>query len=433
MTIEISKLPLEQREQAILEAFSNIGVQLYTGGIMDYDPVAEKKIIIDGARADRTPKLKSDNSFKFRPNDTDYLIIDADGIDIETLESYYPSIKDTFYTITTKPNKRHYFLLPPEGLKWPLSSKTKVEGPDTYDLLYYYNLFEGHAYDKNPYYTIVANTPQRATIEEYNTIADIMRKARNSDPTVGKKPRAANPKLTALIRRYTADEQLDQTDMNFLVRSLVQADTKNKRKLTFDQFLLDNGYPDHNAFNFLAWKVTYTELSHVERDAFIAKILIRLGFDPNSPESKRHLDNSIYATLPRFESMETTQQTAPSIVQIMRETSFNEHWGYVKYLGNKSYTYMQISLDTLEPRNVGENNTPFFSMSKLEIDFQAHIVSGISKESIADGLPTVKLINDPFKPRLSYDHENDIDVYNIAPKSKYYVLATPSEEKPDTS
>ena len=436
MTINIFDLPQEEREPTIIECFNNIGIQPYTGGIMDYDLVNQKKIIVDGKRIDGIPKLPKDNVFKFRPNDTDYLIIDADGIDISQLEEYYPSIKDTFYTTTTKPTKRHYFVLPPEGLKWPLSSKTKVEGPDTYDLLYYYNLFEGHAYDINPYYSITTKTPQRVSIAEYNAIKEILKKAHTTDPTTGKKPRAANPKLTSLIKEYTASildggPALDQTNINFLVRSLITEDTKNKRKLSFDKYLLSNGKPDHTAFNFLAWKVTYTELSHIDRDRFIDAILTDLGFDPTSKLSKQHLDNSIYATLPRFDTMEKAIEEADSIVQIMKETSFNEHWGYVKFLSSKAYSYMQISLDTLEPRLVGENNTPFFGMSKLEIDFQAYLVTGTTKEMIANGLPTVKLINDPFSPRLGYDHKNDIDVYNMAPKSEYYIHASPSPDKPD--
>ena len=429
--IIISSLPQDQREQAIIQVFNNIGIELYSGGTMDYDLENEKKITLDSKRRDHTPKIPSDNSFKFRPDETPYLVVDADGIEIDQLVALYPSIENTFYTVTTKQNHRHYYLLPPEGLTWPKTSKTKVLGPHTYDLLVYYNLFEGHAYDKNPNYAIIPNEPKRATLQEYNRIKEIFNSNKLKSIS-SKKARLAKPKIKNAILKYI-DGTNTEKDEYFLVRALYpdREELKGTKKPTFTKWFFESRnnklLPDHNKFNFMAWKVTYTELSYEERNAFIDKILENNGIDPTSALTKKHLHDSIYATLPMFGPLDIGGENS-ELLERAQAASNNDSWGVLKFQGGKDYNYMQINLATLEPRAIGENNTPYYGLKRLEIDY---LDSGASPLEIAYSIPTVKLVNKPFSPRIYYDEKNDIDVYNLAPKSEYYMNATPNSSRPE--
>ena len=94
---------------------TQLSLDLCSAGRWTFDTDGSKKAI-DPYRATYSTleQYPNDNMFKIFL-EGEALVIDVDNKPREDVEELYPTIKDTLYTTTTKPEKGHYYVLPPEG------------------------------------------------------------------------------------------------------------------------------------------------------------------------------------------------------------------------------------------------------------------------------------------------------------------------------
>ena len=413
----------------IIEAFKSIGITLYSGGVMDYDLEAQKKIRKDYERYDYEPIRETDNFFRFKGADTPYLVVDTDGIDFELLESKYPSLRGTFYTTTTAPNRRHYYLLPPEGESWTKSSSIRVDGED-YDLLVNYVIFEGHAFNLNPNYAIMDNEPKRASKEDFDKLNSQLNFSKELSAIPREFARRFSPHITTLVKDYIrGGGKISRDKETLLVRYLysTRSSIAKKKILKFKDYYFDeNGKPIHTEFNYLAWRLTYTELSYQIRNKFIDLLLKEHGIDPNSELTREHLDKSIYATLPAFKELDLDApiKTEEELRERLKMTSINEGFGILKTQIDLQYRFLEVDISSLTPRDTTTAVDKYFSISKLEQ------MLGESVQDFVAILPEVKTEAHPYRGIISYDEEAKMPLFNTVKRSVYYLKAVASDKKP---
>lgn len=113
--------------------------------------VEGKKVAIDANRKDYLDlaDYPDDNMFRHKIEDSGYLCVDFDGDRIpESFLDQIPTLRDTFYSTTTRASNQHRYLAPPEGKQWTTGRQTKFEADGVrIDLLTSGVIFEGHLHN----------------------------------------------------------------------------------------------------------------------------------------------------------------------------------------------------------------------------------------------------------------------------------------------
>lgn len=423
----------------IVDFFTTIDIKLSPAGIWDYD-LQEGKKPINPNRADYLPLSKhpEDNMFKYRLDDTDYLVVDADGIDIGELENDYPILKDTFFTTTTKPTNRHYYLLPPEGKKWPRNRVVGLEGSKSYDLFTSGLLFEGHVHNKNPNYSIGTKDIKRVDDVDYKNFSRIMKPKNKQSSNYHNTPRVNNFKMRDAVEQYIAHytspddkrKKFTNAQQNNLIRLVVAHEyieqlPANTKRIPWPSLT-------HMGFNTIVYKLTYNgAIDHTTRDKFIDLVLIHeYDIDPNSQQTKDHLQKSIYATLPRFNKLSDDQDEYP-VQETLKQTQLSDDYACIKTRINRQFMFAEIDPTTLNLRASGKDDELFFNDKVLNSIYQQHLSSSFTLADLISSLPELKIVSFPNLPKTFMDYDNNIECLNISPTTAYKENATPTNEEPD--
>ena len=420
-------------KQAILDTFTGLDIDLRPAGIWDYDTTSQKKISVDPKRVDNASwsRYPKDNMFRFNLKDTNYLVVDADGISLQELEDRLPSLSKTFSTTTTREGKRHYYVVAPEGSSFNRSRAVRVDGPDSFDVFTTGVVFEGHIFNLNQNYHINNSVePVAVTPDEFNYLNGLLKQS-NTSQAFKDSPRISNYKMARLVKQYIADPQeLKQTDLNTLVRMLSNQEyldtiPKYTKVLRFAPL-------GHMVINTIAFILTYNgAIDHLERDEFIDRLLVdAYGVDPNSIRTKQHLEQSIYTTLPRYEKLADEQKLYP-LQDLLHQTKLDENYAVVKTKIRGSYWFAEINPHTLKLRLSGKNDDPFFNDQTLFTIYKEHIDKSYDLNDLKKSIPEVKIVEHALRETVFMDHENDIECLNIAPKTIYQEQAVATEDKPE--
>lgn len=402
--------------------FKPLGIRFSTGGIMSV--VDNVKTVIDADRTDRTYKRRAgDNFLKHSIEDSPYLIVDIDNPDkVQAILTKYPSLNQCFHSTTTQANKRHYYLLPPEGKEWPIGRKIHLDDK-AYDLLSFGVCWEGHA---TPNYSIKDKYPPAvATEAEYTDISKLFTTKINKGEVHYKhRPIVMNKRaLRAIAKEYP---KITQKQRNTLIKSITNKEyrakiPKNTNKIKMPPLT-------HTHFLTMIFKLTYSGMSGQERDAFLNKLLAtEYDIDPQSTESIKRL-SSMTQSLPYLESIEITQ-AKQSTAERLAASSFDGDFGPAKIAIAGHTQIVLVDLDTHKLREIEDQQT-IISTQMLGDLYQEHIGYEIDLGAYLDTLPRVKLVNNPFKTKLYMDYDNNIMCLNQMDKSKYYIDAVSNPNKP---
>ena len=434
-------------QQEVIKKFQDIGITLCTGGIIDYDTTTMKKSphspnslkVLDGV----TKINPKHNILKHRIEKSPYIVIDADGIDLDVLHKIYPTLAKTFFTQTTKPGNRHYYVLPPEGEEWAqINSKgaathitehntvDKTKGTPTYDILKNFNVFESHYPEVNTNYLVDDQyPPARLTQAEFQLIYKLLN-ANNKVVAHSSIMVINNPIIKQAVAAYLEDKA-NTKQLNLLINFISSHDYRESQKESPRK-----KFPplNHMDFNLIAFKLTYCGLAHEQRDLFLEKLLgDHYGMNLNSPQSKQHLQ-SIYSTLPRYEEY-TAATRDEKIDKLLGRVSYDEVTAPVKYIAKGVDAYSLVHLDTYQFIEMEEGAHTLLPGQVVRLVNESSTFSLTKEQATAylRSIPRFKLITNPFKPKLWYDDRLDILCLNTLDKSEYYTRATATELKPNNT
>jgi len=407
-----------------------LNIKLYPAGIWKFDSLGKHPIDVKRYDNLKWEHYPNDNMAKLRLDETPYIVIDVDSDIIDIVEKDFPATKTTFYTTTTKPYKRHYYLLPPESVSpKPLFRAVGVRGPQSYDILSTGILFELHgAIPKqvNPNYSFTKDrTPQRLTDEEWNKIKELTQFSQTQRP---KNALYFNSRMRELIQKYLK-EPLSRKEHNELIKLCTPSEyTQNAktRKLTWPEL-------NHDNFNKIAFIVFNNGAIDTEEEGlpFLEKLLekeYKVALD--SYNTQKHFYKSILLTLPRHPSYhqeenkdELTLKEQAALVKI------DDNKGVIKFLSNKNWEYAVINLSTLDIVQYSQDSL-FLNESSIR-----KLLNTSAKQFVDYHLamPTVKLVNNPYKPKYYYDIDNDIACYNLTKQTRYYKEALASSQLNDSN
>jgi len=365
----------------------------------------------------------------FLTKDTPLVCIDADGIALDELEELYPSIVSTFTTQTTRSDKRHFWFKRSEQL--PITRMKMAQ----YDIISSGFMFEGHSIPgQEAEWQIVNDAPlQELTQEEIDYIV-------SHRPEASKRIGSANHsmfidaamhagvKLAIKNGRIDApsvkekDALMKKKEWKKLALSLMNEQDRSAQKASKARIELPE--LSYMTFNTIAYKLSYNALiAHEDRDKFLELLISDYyGKALNSVATRTALAQML-CNLPRHESMEDRLAESESLQTDMEHTIINGY-GLIKYIDNRNIYFMEINMSTMKPRRAGKNDDPSLSLQTLAQ------LRGLSKEDVA-GIPQVKILTDPFGPRVSYCDDSDIDTLNLAEHSTYYERALPVSKLPD--
>ena len=435
----------------IITAFSNINITLHPAG--KWELVDGKKQAVDAARKDDLPldAWPLDNMFKFKVQSSGYIILDSDTLDhqqLEQLHSAFPFLAATFYTTTTALTKRHYYLAPPEGITPPRFRHTGIALSDTdpfFDLFTHGTLFEGHCFDHNPYYKIVANPVHTLSREEYDSLLSLVphsikAQSRYKNDIIIRTYREEHYKAAQALLALPDDEttlekftHLKMKEANLIIRNLFTKEalapqlSSPVKKLTLPPF-------SYSLINGTAYKLTTNQaIDSAVREAVLRRILRLYSLDPDSPLSRKKLYNTILATLPDIDS-DTRIREEGEFPDILSLLQLNETSALVKYVDQKGQIeYLKIDTNTYIPQLVGASDNASFSPATARLIYQEYTGQQIKLNDFQVMGEFIKIINDPYKPRLSFNHDPSINMFelNLSPRTIYQEQAVPDPHFPD--
>ena len=399
-----------------LKLFKNqLNINLTPGGIFNFTSFGKEPIDLARYDNERWEDRPNDNVAKFRIDQTPYIIFDTDDDICSLVEKEYPTLAKTFYTTTTKPYKRHYYVLPPEGITTkPLFRLVKPSGLD-YDILSNGTLFELHGVkdSSNPNYTIQNKPVQHLSQHEWAKLKSLLDTKPESKSV--KNAYYYNTTMAELIRKYLSQGKLSRAEMNRLIKLCTPSEyTENVKSKKLEWPPLN-----HDNFNKIAYIVFNNGAIDTETEGlpFLEKLLTDVyNVDLSSKETQKHLYNSILVTLPRhpnFTKQENTEEL--DLAEHAALIKVKEDQGTIKFLNNKSWEYAVINLNTLDIVQLSPDSL-FITEGAMKKLLK---VNNKDWPDYHNTMPTVKLVNNPYKPKFFYDIENDIMCYNLSKQTVY--------------
>ena len=422
---------------------SKLDIELGSGGRIVWDTSTNKKNVVDGNRPYNAESKPGDNIYKFNVGPTPYIIFDADGIDLEELHKQYPTLENTLYTTTTAVNKRHYYILPPVNNSKDELAGRKVNREAKFDIFTNGPIFEGHGIDHSTSVNVVPGEPfsinneevVRFSVEEWDTLLSYMSSldAKTTHSLLGiRMPRQHEADILKEWLKIDSAYFKTNVENNNLIRALWTSEylddiPPRSKKLEHP------GELEYDLLNKAAYKMTMNAcLSSTTRDEILEKIVTDVyGYRLDSPTTEQKLYKSIIGTLPYHDELAIEVDKQTTLQEELRTIYNKQKNGYLMTRSGKSYAFLEINIDTMRIVMKGRDNEYEMSLAHIKREFGLTQQDASVMQEIKDIIPEVKIVNIPTKPRVYFDFDNNIDVYNISPKSVYQDMAIPSETKPN--
>lgn len=409
----------------IVAKFKELDITLSPAGIWEFDATGKKHGVDikrpDKLDLDRYPK---DNMYKFRIEETPYLLIDIDGADLASVMRILPSIAKTFTTTTTAHNKFHCYVKRPED--FPL---VRIIGKliDNVDIISNGIVFEGHMHNlSNTKYSISDSDIvelQQGEIEillKLCTPKQIASKGLKSTDL----PRY-NYEESQLIKGYL-NSTLTKQQRDRLLKMLVPTGINAKDLVASP---LDASLPKlpkfgHTNINTMAYYIAMNKFTpHEDVVNFIEKLLVTYyNIDMNSSKTRAHWYKSILPTLPIVEVEEFSEDFMKHIepAPLCRNQTY-KLISTINHFGNLSY--MQIHRYTLNPRF--KNGTMLFSNTALYAEYPT-----LDKDNWIYGVPEVQITDNPFAQHTSYNAEDGTFTLSTLKRTEYMTQLQAIATKP---
>ena len=411
----------------IIARFKQLDITLSPAGIWEFDSDGRKKSI-DAERPDNLPlsKYPKDNMYKFRIEQTPYLLIDIDGADILDVMRVLPTIAKTFTTTTTSSNKFHCYVQRPQD--FPLvrligNLMTNV------DIITNGIVFEGHMHNlPNSKYLISNDAPilelTQVEIDRLLKLCNAKQIAKHKAGT-GDLPRY-NYEESQLIKGYIAST-LTKQQRDRLLKMLIATGTPASELATSP---LDDTLPKlpkftHTNINTMAYYIAMNKFTpHDDVVIFMEKLISTYyNIDLSTPKSRLHWHKSILPTLPVVEVEEFSEDFMKHIdsAPLCR----NQTYRLISTINNfGNLSYMQIHRYTLNPRF--KNGTMLFSNTALYAEYPT-----LDKDNWIYGVPEVQISDNPFAQHTSYNEEDGTFTLSTLKRTEYMTQLQAVEIKPN--
>lgn len=411
----------------IIAKFSELDINLSPAGIWKFDAEGRKESI-DAKRPDNLPlsKYPQDNMYKFRIEQTPYLLIDIDGADILEVMRLLPTIARTFTTTTTSANKFHCYVKRPE--EFPL---TRIIGKLMLNVDVITNgiVFEGHMHNLANSKYAISNDAEILSLTqgEIDTLLTLCsdKQIAKHKAGVGDLPRY-NYEESQLIKGYlsgTLTKQQRDRLLKMLVPVGMPASELEKSKV--DDSLPKLPKFTHTNINTMAYYIAMNKFTpHDEVVLFLEKLLFTYyNIDLNSQKSRLHWHKSILPTLPVVEVEEFSEDFMSHIASA--PLCRNQTYKLISTINNfGNLSYMQIHRYTLNPRF--KNGTMLFSNTALYAEYPT-----LDKDNWIYGVPEVQITDNPFAPHTSYNEEDGTFTLSTLKRTEYMTQVQAVATKPD--
>ena len=397
------------------------GLTFYASAYYQFDEAGNKHSPV--FLADKTP-LNTQKSYNVSKtylgerstSDNNIVVIDIDGTPPEEMVKYIPELASTLTTTTTKDNHKHYYLIVPDdfpntrviGCQLP----TAIVDEQKFDILSSGIVGEGY-----PMSIVDNDTTLKQASEE------TIKKLRAYIPqhlSVNKGTYYKNKSYARIVEEAVEEMPIDKKGLKALIKATIP------KQLFDEQYKSSKGklkFPmiSYQIFNDLVTKLSYNYALHHEiRDKYIEKLITEIyGFKINSAKTQQML-KQIVPSLPRNEPILDDEDSFAKHLDFTRIGNFY----MIKYVVEKQMNYAQLHSKTMKLRQIAKHND--FSMTQATILAEFPL----SKEDL-DMIPLVKLMDNPFKPYITYDEEHEITTLNITHKTAYEEKAIPNATKPD--
>jgi hypothetical protein len=399
-------------KKTIINSFKAQDIELHPAGIWKFDSNGKKEPIVafrlDGLSIDSYPK---DNMFKFRIDNTPYMVIDVDGGNIASLYKELPSLANTLTTTTTREDKFHIYIVRPE--EFPITRI--VNALPQIDLLSNGIVFEGHLYDINETYDIENDKIVKLTPQEVDYLLSLVPVGVKSLTT-----KIANKRFVPWEKQLI-DDYIKGTikDDRKLWKALTPKSEQKQGKTNYTR-------PDlsYDTFNRMAFYLALNEyIPHEMVIKFLEKVLVQeYNVNLNSKETQQRLYKQIIPTLPIYEVDDYNDSFDNHIAKapISRDDRFKvvrtiDSSGNPKYVLLDKYTHIPQSI----------NNTILRAQKAVQ-----YLYPTLDADTWTYGLPEVELTSNPYLPQKSYDFDRHVFTLSTLKPTQYLLECGELDTKP---
>lgn len=400
----------------IINTFEGLNIKLSPAGVWAFEN--NKKKAIDANRADNLPlsDYMNDNMFKFRIEETPYMVIDIDGADILEVMNLFPTIGKTLTTTTTADNKYHCYVMRP--VEFPYTRIINKVYPEV-DILTNGIVFEGHLYnDPNSKYNITGNEILELSDDEITLLFDTLSRSNavgSTTPTITNA--RFNMEEAQLVKAYL-DESISSVEYNRLCKLLTPTKMRTNKKASFPEL-------SHDTINTMSFYLALNAyIPHETVVAFIEKVLvIEYNLNLGSEHTQLHWYKSILPTIPIIENIDYTNNFMEFITHA--PLSRNGLFRLLSTVGIKGeLKYIQINKNTLEPRL--RNNVMLYQQPALRQDYPL-----LDSDTWTFGVPSVQITENPFAEHTHYDELDDVFTLSTLKRTEYQINVQPIKDKPN--
>jgi len=409
----------------IVAKFKELDITLSPAGIWEFDAEGKKRGV-DIKRPDKLDlnRYSKDNMYKFRIEETPYLLIDIDGADISKVINLLPTVAKTFTTTTTADNKFHCYVNKPQD--FPL---VRIIGKiiANVDIITNGIVFEGHMHNlPNTKYSVSDVPILDLTQNEIDILLSLCTPKQISSKGIKADdlPRY-NYEESQLIKGYLTST-LTKQQRDRLLKMLVPNGMTHKDLVNSP---IDDTLPKlpkfgHTSINTMAYYIAMNKFTpHEDCIQFIEKLLVTYyNIDMNSSKTRTHWYKSILPTLPIVEVEEFSEDFMKHIesAPICRNNTY-KLISTINHFGNLSY--MQIHRYTLNPRF--KNGTMLFSNTALAAEYPT-----LDKDNWLYGVPEVQISDNPFGSHTSYNDEDGTFTLSTLKRTEYMTQLQAIDTKP---
>lgn len=410
----------------IIARFKQLDITLSPAGIWEFDSDGRKKSI-DAKRPDNLSlsKYPKDNMYKFRIEQTNYLLIDIDGADILEVMRVLPTIARTFTTTTTSSTKFHCYVKRPQDFPLVRLIGTLITNVD---IITNGIVFEGHMHNlPNSKYVISNDAP----------ILDL------TESEIDKLMRLCNAKQIARYKAGTSDLPRYNYEESQLIKGYIASTLTKQQRDRLLKMLIATGTPaselapsplddtlpklpkfTHTNINTMAYYIAMNKFTpHEDVIIFMEKLISTYyNIDLSTPKSRLHWHKSILPTLPVVEVEEFSEDFMKHIdsAPLCR----NQTYRLISTINNfGNLSYMQIHRYTLNPRF--KNGTMLFSNTALYAEYPT-----LDKDNWIYGVPEVQINDNPFAQHTSYSEEDGTFTLSTLKRTEYMTQLQAVEMKP---
>jgi len=212
----------------IVTVFKDHNIQLHPAGLWKWDE-DRNKIQVDANRTDGLDldKYPNDNMLKHRAELSGVCVIDCDGIPLDKVDDWFPTTKKSFYTTTSKREKQHRYIYPPNGKQFPETRAIKDLHKDL-DIITNGIVFEAHDYkSKDSQFSMNNGEILRCSEKEYDLICSIL-KPKEKKPKQNKFANNKNDIIKKFNEKFSCEELLMAQGYLKIRDRLIHPESKSK-------------------------------------------------------------------------------------------------------------------------------------------------------------------------------------------------------------